>query len=47
MGKGLQQAIRGPVTSACDWNGIFDVVVIGGGPRVLASLQAFFADGRH
>jgi sulfide:quinone oxidoreductase len=31
MSKGLQQAIREPITSACDWNGIFDVVVIGGG----------------
>jgi sulfide:quinone oxidoreductase len=31
MSKGLQQAVREPVTSACDWNGIFDVVVIGGG----------------
>ena len=31
MSRGLQQAIREPITSACDWNGIFDVVVIGGG----------------
>jgi sulfide:quinone oxidoreductase len=31
MSKGLQQAIRELITSACDWNGIFDVVVIGGG----------------
>ena len=31
MSKGLQQAIREPITSPCDWNGIFDVVVIGGG----------------
>ena len=31
MSIGLQQAIREPITSACDWNSIFDVVVIGGG----------------
>lgn len=31
MSKGLQQAITQPVTAACDWNDIFDVVVVGGG----------------